>query len=686
MKRMLFILLITNISLFCHGLTCSVALEKPTHRNINEFIADNEMNGFNFDSYLKSNLGFSKGKDETLKSGKKTKKILNLLGDGGEMEDDTIARSTKHFHNPLENNLADAGLWGGESAVLWAQYPIGYQSTQGRDYSWHDTRDYFIKALISESEDDKQEYFSKTFMGIGHLMHLVTDMSVPEHTRDDAHVLGAAKLVTHYEQWVKKNIPTVDDVGSYPPVFCDSTSLPNPSQFTAAPVPIANLFDTNQYQMGDHPYVTVNNPTIGLSEYTNANFLSPDTMFTTDFPYPSVDECSVYPDLDLNRWYVRNDIGLTGERIEHLAVVSYLYFWRHRNFPNERINRPIGLDRHCYEEYASHLIPRAVGYSANLMEYFFRGQLEITAPDDFVYGIIDGSSNPQQFTKIKAKIKNISPREKDNQGNIISYDAIGSGEVRAVVRYKMIPDYQPDLTKLLLEDEMRLVDYSYSVSSSNDIGGISHDAPEELLFDFVDDPIPAGVTDLCLFVIFKGTLGNEADNAVAVGMKDLNEPEHLAYWNNTDYFQLNGELKKAGEISTFYGYIYPHDISEELTFYGNNQNPDTASVVATIQDLPPERYSRIIILIDDPNGFRVKDQVTSNGESFVYLYDFTSAIDQQDADGFYSTFTTIYSTRGIYHHQMSYYIRCFPDFEYHPEDFPDVVNDPGPYPLTINFP
>ena len=38
------------------------------------------------------------------------------------------------------------------------------------------------------------------------------------------------------------------------------------------------------------------------------------------------------------------------------------------------------LDETCHEEYAEKLIPRAVGYSAGLLNYFFRCQLEAVNP------------------------------------------------------------------------------------------------------------------------------------------------------------------------------------------------------------------------------------------------------------------------------------------------------------------
>ena len=66
------------------------------------------------------------------------------------------------------------------------------------------------------------------------------------------------------------------------------------------------------------------------------------------------------------------------------------------------------LDKGCHEDYANKLIPKAIGYSAGVMNYFFRGTLEISMPDRYVYSIADGSLDPQKFNYIKAKVKNTS--------------------------------------------------------------------------------------------------------------------------------------------------------------------------------------------------------------------------------------------------------------------------------------
>jgi len=101
-------------------------------------------------------------------------------------------------------------------------------------------------------------------------------------------------------------------------------------------------------------------------------------MFTSEFPYPSVEDCVINEDND--RQYLKSDGN--GEKVDHLAVASRLYFWRIRYFPQIREHLPVGLDSVCYEEYAFKLLPRATGYSAGLLDYFFRGKLEAEFVDE----------------------------------------------------------------------------------------------------------------------------------------------------------------------------------------------------------------------------------------------------------------------------------------------------------------
>ncbi len=239
------------------------------------------------------------------------------------------------------------------------------------------------------------------------------------------------------------------------------------------------------------------------------------------------------------------------------------------------------------------------------------------------------------------------------------------------------------------EVEMQSIEFSYSVSDPITIASLSSATSQDFIFDFTNDPIPVGITDLYLNIVFKGTLGNETDIAVAAGMKDLNEPQHIVFWNNTDYFLLNGEIRKAEDIENdpevaLYGYIYPYAFTEEVGFSGTYPVINAPTVV-TLQSLPPARYSRIILLVDNPNQYYLTDRITSFLDVLTYKYSFSGAVNQEMDDGIWVN-TPVYNVRGIIQHKMTYLIEYYPYFVY-TSNFPaPQENALGPYPATINFP
>jgi hypothetical protein len=541
MKKL--IILIISIVLFslCENL---FALDMDTHRLINLSVANSTMNGYSLDQYLRNQLSFKQGVGEIFNS----HRVDVWLRDGGAYEDappgHTIPyrRSRNHFHNP-QLPLDQAGYSGlgsfclvghcPASAILWALGPqnsdtaLGFELNPGGDWSWNEVRSFYRSALTSTATTSRDTNFSNTFRGLGHLMHLVQDMSVPEHTRNDGHAAYA------YEEWVR-DTPSNNDVQRQAvwtnalanPLFIDLVALGQQSTFGAERAPITNLFDTNQYD-GTNPQATLNQ-NIGLAEYTNANFFSPDTIFSTNYPNPArantnaqlVESQAEDGVIDRTRY-----VHLNGQSYK---LAAYTYFTANQLLSDQPEGWKYNLDDAVYKDYTALLIPRAVGYSAGLLNYFFRGTLEISAPSTYVYSVVDGSVTPQRFTAIKAKVLNTTQNE-----------AIGNGSLQAVARYKIVPNYAPDLSTYPPDGAiMTGLTYSYSVSASQPVSSLSSSIPAEFNFDFIGSPIPAGITDLTLQVVFKGTLGNEIDTAVAVGMKDLMEPTHLSFWNLTDMFSL----------------------------------------------------------------------------------------------------------------------------------------------------
>lgn len=181
------------------------ALEVKTHKAINEIVGKVQApSGFSLNQYLIDNLKFSNGINEEISdsSGKK-QYIYFWLRDGGEYEDVPhwylmYLRSKNHFHNPINeqgfSGIWDTGFLSGMSAINWALSSPNTQSPGGY-YSWADVRSYYLKALTLGTKTDRDTNFAQTFRGLGQLMHLVQDMSVPEHTRNDGHVLKSEGLL-----------------------------------------------------------------------------------------------------------------------------------------------------------------------------------------------------------------------------------------------------------------------------------------------------------------------------------------------------------------------------------------------------------------------------------------------------------------------------------------------------------
>ena len=339
-----------------------------THRGLSNMAIQNSY--LSDANYLKS-IGINSIEEEF-----NSNNPIQWIEQGADEEDSLLTlRPRNHFHNPLRS-WADAGLddsLSGQSSLLWAQ-------EASNEFSWQNARQYFHNALTSSSVESRETGFANTFETLGHLLHLVQDCACPPHTRNDAHVF----IASGYEGWAKDNPGTVL---SYVSPFVVDVDL---GVSVEGYEPITQLFDANQYT-GAAPSTS---NAQGLAEYTNANFASEDTIFTENFspdhihyfPFPRRTDAEEY-EQDMGgklRTYFRKTQN--GEAIEHFAVAGrfyrYLPWW-----PEVQIYF-IGFDDLCHADYAQKLIPRAVGYSAGLLDYFFRGDMDLIENPDNPEGYV----------------------------------------------------------------------------------------------------------------------------------------------------------------------------------------------------------------------------------------------------------------------------------------------------------
>ena len=596
----IFILKLMALSIFytfIFNQYCGAYDNEHTHKFINIEAVEKS----NTDAVLKGALGFVKGKNEKLAG----KEIWEWIRDGGYEEDEPEWRCLRHFHDPIKS-FDDAGLLSQyTSMIYWAQTSEPNNSYElYNEYSWILARKYYHQALLTGSE----EKIAKTFRAIGQLMHLVSDAAVPAHVRNDPHI-PYINDADPYEKWVecnKKIIKTIE----YADFYIDDSIFDMAVSDPLAPSPISALWDHDEYQPDGSNLPDGSNTTIGLAEYTNANFWTEDTF--DDYPHPRLEDTNYDENVWLNPEPVDAEDGEvdhriyfskeTGDPVTHFMAAGYWYY-RLSMWNKPEVRYAFVLDENCFQDYAEKLIPRAIGYSAQLLNYFFRGTIAISPPDAYIYSVIDGSTN-QSFKTIKARLHNTTPDEEMLDGTLV-----------AVARYKRRTDYVHDLSanEPPVAESME-ASYSYSVSAPIEIASLGSDpaTAAQFAFDFSANPIPVGITDLFLQVVYQGTLGNETDTAVAVGATDLSEPNHIAAWNLTDRFYLQGNLLTADDIRAdaqllgylentcphLVAYLDPFPMDTRIGFSASSSiTPNSIVAYASLQ---PGRYGRIIVLSDQP--------------------------------------------------------------------------------------
>ncbi len=366
----------------------SWAFKAKTHRDLNLRAA--EASTLQTDDYLGQQLGFSAGLSERFNG----KQVRQWIGDGGAAEDQFLGseffvgalnRSRHHFHNPLLS-WDQAGLDGrclfltpvrGEASVRWAQSPEGQA---GEPATWADARRLERDALTLSSKGERDSAWARLFQTLGQQMHLIADLAVPAHARNDIHCWPWSERL---EVWAlseegSKQIAGVQPINPDRSIFNIDVPISDP----IAKVPVARLWDTDQYTSANpNPALTVSplgtDPTIGLSEYTNANFFSQNTIFSPSFPFPARSSVQLKADKEIvpktgeARRYITK--VRDGEVIDHFAVPSALLEF----LPPDLQTKKIGFDDTVFGDYAAKLFPRAIGYSAALIDYFFRGRLDV---------------------------------------------------------------------------------------------------------------------------------------------------------------------------------------------------------------------------------------------------------------------------------------------------------------------
>jgi hypothetical protein len=335
-------------------------------------------------------------------------RLIAQVRDGADREDGG-ARSFNHFFDPVRGTGLKGGLLGAASPT-WALEDRA-QFDQG--YSYRDARERLYKALTASTGRERSEYFDALFRNLGQVIHHIQDMAQPQHVRDDIHLEYFGFDDDGYEAFTQKRLEDPHDRLSCPP-YPTVNGKDDVNFLTTA----RSFWHTRD---SDRP------EGMGLAEFTNANFVSEDTNFGKSiYPSPSMEDARKR---EMSWDEVKAAFTAVGDPLPvqctdtkpcTMGFVETPVADRYRLRAEPSVNRrtatysifdqdldargqPVVYSLNTLNFRAAHdfLIPRAVAYSAGLINYFFRGRLaadgaEVTETGVRLYvrNAIDPSATP----------------------------------------------------------------------------------------------------------------------------------------------------------------------------------------------------------------------------------------------------------------------------------------------------
>src|SRR3989344_1547929 len=319
-------------------------------------------------------------------------------------------RVLNHFYDPVHNWPLTVGVTLGKRAPDWASgtndvfnQPNTPKTGRRNHFTVFDAREAMYRALTGKKKDntdaglnnqpateaDRKAYWATLFRALGDIVHLVEDMAQPQHTRNDPHAgkggpIAEAVLTGHkslYEAYIETRaaakafeLPSGDKFIP-PPLTYDGYATLRFTDYLSYSPPRHKEGDLLKRQ--------------GLADYSNRGFFSAGqnlNPFDAQYDYPSNNAPS-YGRQPVEINWVGNPFGgtmtlftgtvtdsLTGQNVANVpltAIGAWDQFLEQKN-----LFARYTLVRENYDAQADLLIPRAVAYSAGLIDYFFRGRIE----------------------------------------------------------------------------------------------------------------------------------------------------------------------------------------------------------------------------------------------------------------------------------------------------------------------
>jgi hypothetical protein len=635
--------------------------------------------------------------------------LTELLRHGACFEDNVDlsgARVASHFYDPQRGGIGldvptlptqiaspDWAINGGSGTAI----------TGANHLSYKDARAAFYDALTKPVKLDRDAAWGLTFQTLGHVVHHLQDMAQPQHVRNDAHcdVISPCGLPllsyspSGYEYFAKRSELGVNAIRALaqsattpilfglPREFWNATGSENLTGYAAANQGMAAYTSTNFTSAGvDYRYVrtsaTTGNaspapahpmpvPTPLPTETTNIGTLTGYTNASAPGLLkrvcPDVSKCTV-------KFY-----GSTGQPNTRKSSVSIFGpDLRATSTTVAGIEYEFAQNPFTYAATATDLVPKAVEYSAGLINYFFRGEMAIRLPAEGLYGIIDGG-NPAStckdscgFPKLKLRVKNTTAAI-----NGVAQDMVG-GTLVGVVKFSRNSCYTPDW----LGDPGELNAYDGAKVTSCLLGGTSEPveeiivsapvsasfslaagAEQQITLDFSAKPIPVNAWNLKVQLVYQGQLGLEP-NAVAVTTQQLSAPTVFRVSNESNYLQINQKLYTRAQVNanqTLLAQVSPTSCvtggagSRTLvpscftaTAFNTDWRAPGGQTLAALTPLPIDSYATLLMLGDSRGSISGTSRSIDTSPAGISLSVRTFYLDDATNDLFASS---LISHRGL---------------------------------------
>lgn len=317
-----------------------------------------------------------------------------------------LAPVISSFSGSTVNSFA----WGTQSGI-WGPDAWYYNV-----YKWSDARTNELAALTNAAPAARETSMANMFFSLGHVLHLNQDLTSPDHVRDAAHPWAA-----WFEKYaVREDSPRTPNYRKYTNWF----ALPQNATVGWANwqaqgfSQLLDFWDRNKYNASGSGGLNNDGQLgekLGLAEFCNGNFLGETALYKECygswtihyFPFPSLMHSTTFADNSTIEGLLASGLRYTtlanGEIVRPIfinkkadgitfsnhSVVSYLTAAMVQSGLSPRAAASVIpqvsvsiKNNDVLQAYQSILLPKAVEYSAGILDYFFRGTFTFRVSGD----------------------------------------------------------------------------------------------------------------------------------------------------------------------------------------------------------------------------------------------------------------------------------------------------------------